>query len=58
MTMDIKTFAAHIGEALESLENELSYAGPYSDMVELDDDVMTIPFDDGSKFRLVIERTA
>ena len=54
--MDISTFIEHLREAIETLENDLQYGGPYADEFEVDDDVVEIPFDDGSRIRLTIEK--
>ncbi len=53
--MDKATFIDHLREAIESLENELTFNGPYADAFEFFDDGVVIPFDDGSAFRVTIE---
>jgi hypothetical protein len=54
--MDKATFIDHLREALESLENDLRFDGPYTDEIEeFDDGDIEIPFDDGSRIRLTIE---
>jgi len=55
MIMDRETFIDHIREALESLENELAFEGPYADLITEEGDKVVIPFNDGSKIRLTIE---
>jgi len=53
--MDKNAFIDHIREAFETLENDLMFDGPYADEFEKFDGGVTIPFDDGSKFRVTIE---
>jgi len=53
--MDVKTFIEHLQESISSLENELTFPGPYADEFEIVDDGVIIPFDDGTRFRLHIQ---
>jgi len=53
--MDKNTFIDHLREAIESLENDLRFDGPYADEFEPFDGGVVIPFDDGSKFRVTID---
>lgn len=52
--MDENTFIDHLRESIESLENELTYDGPYADEFEPVDGGVVIPFDDGTTVRLMI----
>jgi hypothetical protein len=54
--MDKNTFIDHLREAIESLENEPTFVGPYADeFEEFDDGTVEIPFDDGTRILLTIE---
>ena len=54
--MNKNTFIDHLREAIESLENEPTFDGPYTDAFEFFDGGVVIPFDNGSVFRLTIEK--
>jgi hypothetical protein len=55
--MDIREFVEYLESAFESLEEDISFDGPYTDAVmRFPDDVIEIPFEDGQRFRLSIEK--
>lgn len=55
--MDVREFANLLESALESLEEDTSFDGPYTDsMLRFPDGTFEIPFEDGQRFRLVIEK--
>ncbi|MCD6163142.1 MAG: hypothetical protein J7K40_12115 [candidate division Zixibacteria bacterium] len=54
--MNVETFIEHLKEAIESLENEASFDGPYTDVItHVSDGVYYVPFEDGSTIRLSVE---
>ena len=56
--MNESTFVAHLQEALDVLEEDTRFNGPYMDEFEVNDGVVEIMFEDGSRIRLTVEKLA
>lgn len=54
--MNEKTFLDHLQEAFDALEGALDFEGTFTDAFEPTKDGVIIPFEDGSRFKLIIEK--